>query len=112
LRLKKLLDHIRAKYMEKLSVAQAAEMSGMSKTKFMKTFKLVSGTTLVAYLNHSRVTTAARLLKETGLSIAEIACQVGFSDQSHFDKRFKRCFGISPTQFRAGKIRGNSVPDV
>lgn len=111
LMLKKLLDHISARYMEKLSVAQAAAMSGMSKTKFMKTFKKVSGTTLVAYLNHSRVTNAARLLKETDLSIAEIAAQVGFSDQSHFDKRFKRSFGISPTQFRSGKVRGDTAPD-
>ena len=110
LMLKKLLDYISVKYMEKLTVEQAAVISGMSKTKFMKTFKNVTGTTLLAFLNHSRVTNAARLLKETELSVAEIAQKVGFSDQSHFDKRFKRSFGISPTKFRGGDVSKVSAP--
>jgi AraC family transcriptional regulator, transcriptional activator of pobA len=109
LMLKKLFDHISAHYMEKLNITQAATLSGMSKTKFMKTFKKVSGTTLVAYLNHLRLTNAARLLKEMDASIAEIALQVGFSDQSHFDKRFKRSFGVSPKDYRAGKQSGGPV---
>jgi len=105
LQLKKLFDYLRDNYSEKLTVSQAATLSGMSKTKFMKTFKKVSGTTLVAYLNHLRVASAARLLRETDQPIAEIASQVGFSDQSHFDKRFKRSMGTSPRDFRAGKAQ-------
>ncbi len=103
LQLKKLFDHISRNYAEKLSVGEAATLAGMSQPQFMKNFKKVSGMTLVAYLNHVRLTNAARLLKETSLSIAEIASQVGFSDQSHFDKRFKRSFGTVPKEYRAAK---------
>jgi AraC-like DNA-binding protein len=101
LRLKPLFEHIRHHSSHKLSVADAARMAHMSLPQFMKTFKKVAGTTLVAYLNHVRLSSAARLLSETALTIAEIASEVGFSDQSYFDKQFKRAFGCSPKQFRS-----------
>lgn len=101
LRLKKLFDHLRDHFAEKLSVKEAARLSGMSEPHFMKVFKQVAGMTLVAYLHHIRLSNAARLLKETPRSIAEIADSVGFADQSYFDKRFKKSFGVSPTEFRS-----------
>jgi AraC-like DNA-binding protein len=100
LRLKPLFEHISHHFSHKLAVSDAAHMVHMSLPQFMKTFKKVAGTTLVAYLNHVRLSTAARLLNETALTIAEIANEVGFSDQSYFDKQFKRAFGCSPKQFR------------
>jgi AraC-like DNA-binding protein len=101
LRLKPLFEHINHHFSSKLTVSDAAQMVHMSLPQFMKTFKKVAGTTLVAYLNHVRLSTAARLLNETALTIAEIANEVGFSDQSYFDKQFKRAFGCSPKQYRS-----------
>jgi AraC-like DNA-binding protein len=98
--LKKLFEHINAHSAERLSVQAAARLAGMNVPRFMKTFKQVAGMTLVAYLNHVRLTNAARLLRETNGSIAEIASAAGFSDQSYFDKRFKRAFGETPYEFR------------
>ena len=108
LRLKALFDHVRDHYSERLTVGQAAHMVGMSQAQFMKTFKKVAGMTLVAYLNHVRLANGSRLLRETDLTIAEIATNVGFSDQSYFDKRFKRAFGRTPREFRAGLAGQNS----
>jgi ribose transport system ATP-binding protein len=100
-----LFDHINAHTAERLSVSAAARMVGMSAPQFMKLFKQVAGMTLVAYLNHARLANAARLLRETTRSIAEIASDTGFSDQSYFDKRFKRAFGRTPKEFRAGSTQ-------
>lgn len=104
LQLKKLFDHIRARPADKLSVNAAARLAGMNAPRFMKTFKQVAGMTLVAYLNHVRLANAARLLRETDRSIADIASEAGFSDQSYFDKRFKRAFGLTPKEFRANSL--------
>lgn len=104
LRLKKLFDHINACAAEKLSVGAAARLVGMSAPQFMKTFKQVAGMTLVSYLNHVRLAHGARLLRETDRSIADIADATGFSDQSYFDKRFKRAFGRTPKEFRARSV--------
>jgi len=109
LRLKALFDHVREHYAKRLTVADAAAMVGMSQPQFMKTFKRVAGMTLVAYLNHVRLANGSRLLRETGLTIAEVASGVGFSDQSYFDKRFKRAFGRTPREFRRG-LRGQDPP--
>jgi AraC-like DNA-binding protein len=108
LRLKKLFDHVSVHFAEKLSVPEAAQMVGMSQPQFMKTFKKVAGMTLVTYLNHVRLASGSRLLRETSKTIAEIASAVGFSDQSYFDKRFKRAFGQTPKEFRVG---GSAVKD-
>lgn len=108
LRLKKLFDHISVHSTEKLSVAAAARLAGMSEPQFMKTFKRVAGMTLVSYLNHVRLANGSRLLRETSLTIAEIASTVGFSDQSYFDKRFKRAFGQTPREFRLGGATSKS----
>ena len=104
LRFKKLFEHINARPADKLSVNAAARLAGMNAPQFMKTFKQVAGMTLVAYLNHVRLTNATRLLRETNRSIADIADATGYSDQSYFDKRFKRAFGRTPKEFRAGKV--------
>lgn len=105
LRLKPLFEHISRHAAEKLSVAAAAAMVHMSQAQFMRRFKKVAGMTLVAYQHHVRLAKAARLLKETAMSIAEVASEVGYADQSYFDRRFKRAFGCSPKQFREGTGR-------
>ena len=72
----------------------------MSTPQLLKTCKRVAGVTLIAYLNHVRLSNAARLLRETTESIATVASAVGFADQSYFDRQFKRAFGCTPKEFR------------
>ena len=100
LRLKRLFDHLQAHYAERLSVGEAAKLVAMSPAAFMKAFKQVAGMTLVSYLNHVRLARAARLLRETDRSIADIAAETGFSDQSYFNRRFHAAFGLAPGAFR------------
>jgi AraC-like DNA-binding protein len=102
LRLKPLFEHISRHFADKLTVAAAARLVHMSEPQLMKTFKKAAGMTLIAYVNHVRLANAARLLKETAHSIVEIANEVGFADQSYFDRQFKRAFGCAPKVFRRG----------
>ena len=108
LRLKKLFEQISLHPEDKLSVAAAARLVGLNTAQFMKLFKQVAGMTLVAYMNHVRLSNASRLLCDTDRSIADIAGEVGFYDQSYFDKRFKRAFGRTPKEFRAEANRSIS----
>lgn len=108
-RLKAVFDHVRDRFAERLTVADAAAMVGMRGPQFMKVFKKVAGMTLIAYVNHVRLANGSRMLRETGLTIAEIATTVGYSDQSYFDKRFKRAFGRTPKEFRTG-VAGQNPP--
>jgi AraC-like DNA-binding protein len=48
-------------------------------------------------------------LRETDRSIADLASEAGFSDQSYFDERFKRAFGLVPKEFRANSLGAGCV---
>jgi AraC-like DNA-binding protein len=99
-RLRKLLDYISEHYQERLSLAQAARLANMSQAAFMKLFKQVAGMTFVAYLTRLRLAQSLPLLRETDMTIAEIAGRTGFSEQSYFDRRFKKQYGTTPLQYR------------
>ena len=109
-RLRPLFEHIRHHFAEKLTVARAAALVHMSPPQLMKVFKKVAGMTLVAYVNHVRLANAARRLRESAASIAEVASEAGFADQSYFDKQFKRAFGCPPREFRRGHGRNEPRP--
>ncbi len=100
LRFSKLLDHIQRPGADKLPLAEAARMCGMSPAQFTRSFKKVAGMSYVGYVTHVRLSEAARLLRTTDKTIAEIADVTGFADQSHFDRRFKRAFGVTPRHFQ------------
>jgi two-component system response regulator YesN len=60
----------------------------------------VAGMTFVSYVTHVRLAQALRLLKESSLTVAEVATRVGFSDQSYFDRKFRSAFGQTPSGAR------------
>lgn len=100
LRLRQLFEHIERNYLLPMSLDEAARIAGLGRSRFHMVFKEATGTTLVDYLSQLRLNHAARLLVETDLSIAEVANSAGFSDQSYFDRRFRRHFGHTPKEHR------------
>ncbi len=104
-RLGNLHSWLRDHYAEKISVSHVASLCFMSESQFMKVFKKATGSTFIHYLTQLRLTQALRLLRETALSVGEIAAQVGFSDQSYFDRTFKKHFHSTPNESRRGIIQ-------
>ena len=104
-RLARLFEYVRQNYAERVSVDRAAQLVHMSQAQFMKVFKQVSGMTFVAHLTRVRIMNALRMLRETDMTIAEIAAKCGFSDQSYFDRRFRQAFGKSPRDWRRSHVQ-------
>jgi len=97
-------------YAQPVTLSQGASMAKLRPPQFMKLFKKVAGTTFVSYVTLIRLANAVPLLKDTSLSIKEVANQVGFSDQSYFDRRFKSTFERTPRAFRLKFANGeNSI---
>jgi AraC family transcriptional regulator len=71
----------------------------MSPHYFSRLFKKTTGFTPHQYVINCRIEKAKDLLKKGKLSIAEIAKEVGFVDQSHLHRYFKRKVGITPKSF-------------
>ena len=69
-------------------------------TTMKKCFKAVYGTPIHSYVKDYRIHAAADLLRQTGLSIAEISEKVGYSNQSKFTESFKQRMGGTPLAYR------------
>ncbi len=84
------------------SLADIAASLDMPVSVFGNAFKTTTGNPPFRWLRAYRVEAAKRLLKETALSLAEIAYSCGFSDQSHFTRVFTKSTGVTPGQWRRG----------
>ncbi len=99
-KLKAILKHVEEHYAEPLGIEDMAKLAHYSKSHFMKYFKAHMGMGFTEYLNHYRMTIAARLLATTEDSILEVAAQSGFGNLSYFNRLFRRQFGQTPGKFR------------
>ncbi len=86
-------------YGERLSLSDVANLAAMSRWHFCRMFRVATGQPFSHYVRELRLARAKELLTTTGLSLTEVALEVGFYDLPHFDKVFRRRFGISPTEF-------------
>jgi AraC-like DNA-binding protein len=98
--LRRVRDHIDAHLTENVTLEALAEIAGLSRCHFARAFKQSVGTAPHAYLLQRRLERAERLLKESDVSLCQVALDSGFSDQSHFSSCFRRHFGESPRSFR------------
>jgi AraC family transcriptional regulator len=85
---------------EPLGLESVGREMGLSPFHFLRLFSRVLGVTPHQYLVRSRLRRAARLLADPGLSITEVAGEVGFGDLSNFVRTFHRAAGVSPRRFR------------
>jgi AraC family transcriptional regulator len=98
--LRRLKEYIQENLSQNLTLADMAQMLGLSRSHLTKLFKQSQGISLYQYIIHCRIARAKQLLKHKRLAIAEIATQVGFADQSHLTHHFKRHVGLTPKIFR------------
>ena len=84
-----------------LSLTEVAGAAGASVFHFCKIFKKSTGLTFTDYVARVRLEDARTQLLNPSRRISEVAYDVGFQSLTQFNRRFKRSFGQSPTQFRA-----------
>ena len=99
--IKEALTFIEQNYQRDISIEEIAAVSGLNRSYFGKVFRDAVGESPQAYLLHYRMARAAQLLKETRLSIGEIAQQVSYDNQLHFSRAFKNVHGVSPREYRS-----------
>src|SRR5690606_12631632 len=99
------LRRIESDYAEPdLSPERVAGDCGISK-RYLQTLLAGSGTSFVQELNATRLDRASDMLSDpraAGLSVAEIAFRNGFLDAGYFTRLFRKRFGITPREWRAG----------
>jgi AraC family transcriptional regulator len=98
--LRKAEDLLRSAYCNPLSLSEIAATVGVHPVSLARSFRKHFGCTVGEYIRRLRLERACRQLASGEISIAQIALETGFSDQSHFSRVFRDRTGMTPGQYR------------
>jgi len=94
-----------------ISLERVSREAGMSKFRFCRYFKEVTGQTFRSYLARRRIQRALELLRTGERNVSEVYLDVGFKDLSHFSRVFRRITGQLPSEYRRNLLRTSSIPE-
>lgn len=100
IRLKKMLDRINQNFTRRITARELAKEAGLSVSRALHLFREETGLSLTAYVNKMKIDYARYLLLNSDMNLADLAYEIGYFDQSHFTKHFKRFEKITPAHFR------------
>jgi AraC-like DNA-binding protein len=84
------------------SLAAIARSVGVSPFHLSRAFRRHAGLGLHEYRQQLRLRRSLELLRQPKLDLLEIALSLGYNSHSHFTSKFRRAFGITPSQYRSG----------
>lgn len=97
---RKAMDYMDSNLSNSLDSTKVAEMLGMERRLFVRTFSKETGMSVKQYLAKKRCEIAAGLLRSSQSSIQNIAAYVGYTDNNYFSKIFKANQGCTPQDYR------------
>jgi len=103
-RLKRVLKYVDENLTAKITLQNLAAVAGLSRMHFAAQFRAATGVRPHEYLLRRRIERAQELLKQTGVTLVDIALTVGFQTQAHFTTVFKRFVGDTPYQWRSAHL--------
>lgn len=99
-RVKKIIEMIEANPFAPPTLFEMAAEIGIDAVYLRRAFKLSTGVTPYGYFRQRRLERAADLVKDTRMSITQVASQCGFSTPSHLASAFRDAFGLTPREYR------------
>jgi PAS domain S-box-containing protein len=103
--LSRVIRYISEHYAESITHRDLAKVSGLSVRALERHFKAAYHSTLHDYIRRLRVRMSCHALVFSQKTLAEVAAEFGFADQSHFSKEFRRVQGETPHAYRARFMR-------
>ncbi|MDQ1901354.1 AraC family transcriptional regulator [Paracoccus sp. WLY502] len=104
--MRRLTAALEARPDRRMTVADMAAAVGLSESWFAAVFKQTTGQTPLQWQLGQRIARAQRLLADSSLTVAEVAAQLGFSDQAHLTRAFRQVAGETPAAWRRMRLAG------
>jgi len=101
---KAVTDYILDNLASQIRLAELAALAGLSPSQFGRAFKVSTGKAPHKWHLDARIARATAMLCDPRLSLADIALQTGFSEQSHFTRSFRAAMGVSPNRWRRAQV--------
>lgn len=89
---------------KRLTARQIADAIGYDRSHLHRLFKAEIGMGIHEYISAVRINAAKGMLRDGDHSIADIASLLGFSSQSHFCRAFSEAVGVTPKEYKDGKL--------
>lgn len=105
---KRTLAYIEANLASKIGLGDLANLAALSRSHFSRAFKHSLGLPPMEYVGVRRMERAKAMISSTRESLTEVALACGYSDQAHFNRRFRDLMGITPGRWRRSNM---AVPD-
>jgi len=99
-RFQKMRDFIHRNFTGGIAAGDVAREAGLSVGRALHLFREETGMAMTAYINKMKVDYGKYLLLNSDIPLADLAGQLGYYDQSHFTKNFKKLERITPSHFR------------
>ena len=99
--------YIEPRYASGISLEQTADAFHVTKEYLSRAFKAAKGEGFSEYVTALRMRRAYTLITEYKAPIKDVGAMVGYVDQAHFYKSFKRFFGRTPGEVRDGEMSNN-----
>lgn len=95
-----IIYYLQTRYNRKITIDDLVDEFHMNRTTLQTEFKKYTGQSINQYLVRLRLNMAAKMLRDTTLSLKEICDRTGFSDVSYFSKAFKAKLNLTPSGYR------------
>lgn len=95
-----IVDYIKTNADKNLKVADIAKTFSYNEKYLSHRFAELTGTSLKQYILKVKMDSANFMLSDTNNSISQIASELGFSDNHNFTRIYKKCTGLTPTEYR------------
>jgi AraC family transcriptional regulator len=102
-RIRHVLDFISAHLAEEITLAELAQVAGLSIFHFARMFARAMGASPARYVSRLRLENAMAEIAAGKLSLAQIALNAQFSSQASFTRAFRRATGVTPGEFSRGR---------
>ncbi len=99
-RFQKMREFIHRNFTGGITAGDVAREAGLSVGRALHLFREETGMALTAYINKMKVDYGKYLLLNSNIPLADLSGQLGYYDQSHFTKNFKKLEKITPSHFR------------
>lgn len=109
-RMEKVLDYIEEHLIETIDFDEIAKLACCSNYNFQRVFSFCMEIPLAEYIRNRRMSVAANELRNSDLSILDIAVKYGYESYEAFSRAFMRFHGVSPKQARSSQVKLNVCP--
>ena len=105
-------NYIKNNYHKDISLDDVSREVNISPYYFSKLFKETTGENFIEYLTNLRMDKAKELLETTECSMKEICVKTGYSDPNYFSRSFKKNVGVTPTEYKENRGKGQEQGSV